>query len=97
MASKLSPTPPAFEARPKKSKKVRNFSTEEAPKKAPKAATTPPKPPLAVRVTAGPYLDTHQAQTYKGAWVVITRAGDVVQHNRFKTEAEAQEFAGRFQ
>jgi hypothetical protein len=97
MAAKLTPTPPVFEGRPKpapkKSSKKRDFLAEETPKKAPKAAKTPA---LAVRVTAGPFLDTYTQQTYLGPWVVITRAGDIVQHNRFKTEAEAQAFAGGF-
>jgi len=94
MASKLKPTPPAFEAKGKKSEKPRDLSEPSAPKRGRKAATKPPAAPEPARpvVTAGPFYDP-QAPAYGGPWTVITRAGDMFTYHRFKAQEDAQAFA----
>jgi hypothetical protein len=86
MMARLQPSRPGFE--PKGKKKP---TPPPKPKviKAPKEVVTPR--PI-IRVTAGPYQDSAVKWNHP-AWTVITRQGDVVQYHRFKTEAEAREFA----
>lgn len=58
--------------------------------KAPKEVAAPK--PLG-RVTGGPYFDDRHPRPHEG-WVVIVRAGDIVQYHRFRTEDDARLFAG---
>jgi hypothetical protein len=93
MAPKLRATPPPFEARPKKvAKKVREDPPAAVPTRAQKARKTPPAPPVTIRVTAGPFQDDNAPHAYQ-SWTVITRAGDVVTHHRFRTKEDASAFA----
>lgn len=89
------PTPPGFEPKAGGKKKA-TPKVKAKVIRAPKEKVAPALPKLVRRVTAGPFYDERHPRPHE-AWVVITRAGAVVDYHRFRSEDDAQVFAKSFE
>jgi hypothetical protein len=91
----LKPSPPPFDPKASK-KKVAAPKVKAKVIKAPKEKVAPLLPKVVRRVTAGPFYDERHPRPHE-AWVVITRAGAVVDYHRFRSEDDAKAFAAGFE